>query len=114
MKSILFEEAASETPAGGWRRVGLCSSDAVSVDWFRKPAGHVSEMHAHENEQIFVILEGEFILHTEIESVRLGRYDSAWVDANEPHYSENPTASPTIGLNVFAPGREFPYWQKDE
>lgn len=114
MKYVKFDDAEIETPADGWRRAGLSSSESVSVDWFQKPASHVSEMHNHENEQIFVILEGEFILHTEEESVHLERYDTAWVDAYEPHYSENPSTKPAIGLNVFAPGREFPYWQRDE
>lgn len=114
MKYVAFEEADTEIPSEGWRRAGLSRSEAVSVDWFQKPAGHVSELHAHENEQVFVILEGEFVLHTETESAQLGRYDSAWVEANEAHYSENPSMSPTIGLNIFAPGREFPYWKEDE
>lgn len=69
-------------------------------------------MHSHENEQIFVILNGEFILHTEDDSVRLSTYDTAWVDEWENHYSENPGERPCIGLNIFAPDREFPYWER--
>lgn len=113
MRYVQFEDAEIESPAEGWRRAGLSSSESVSVDWFQKPAGHVSELHGHPNEQIFVILDGEFILYTEEESVQLGRFDSAWVDANERHYSENPGETPTIGLNIFSPGREFPYWQEN-
>lgn len=110
MQYVPFDDAEIETPSEGWRRAGLFSSQTVSVDWFTKPAHHVSESHTHEHEQIFVILEGEFVLHTQAESVTLTRFDSAWVDSNEEHYSENPTSSPTIGLNIFAPGRDFPYW----
>lgn len=113
MKYIRFDDADVEHPSEGWRRAGLMSREAVSVDWFEKPPGHRSEKHSHENEQIFVIIEGTFVLHTERESVTLGPYDAAWVDAGEKHWSENPGPEPTIGLNVFAPGRAFPYWSKE-
>ncbi|XVH33231.1 cupin domain-containing protein (plasmid) [Haloferacaceae archaeon DSL9] len=112
MEYIRFAEAEEETPAEGWRRVGLVGSDAVSVDWFQKPPKHVSEMHSHEHEQIFVVLDGEFILHTPEASVALGQYDTARVDSWEEHCSENPGEKPTIGLNIFAPGRTFPYWSR--
>ena len=110
MEHVQFENAEVETPAERWQRAGLIGRDTVSVDWFQKPPGHTSEMHSHENEQIFVVLEGEFMLHTVDESVSLGRYDTAWVDSWEEHYSENPGKEPAIGLNIFAPGRAFPYW----
>ena len=105
-----FEEAQVENPAAGWERAGLVSLDAVSVDWFVKPPGHLSKKHSHENEQIFLILEGTFILHTETGSVTLHPMDVAWVDPWEEHWSENPGVLPTRGLNIFAPGRQFPYW----
>lgn len=112
MKYVRFEEAEEETPTGGWRRAGLVGTNAVSVDWFQKPPGHTSEVHSHEHEQTFVVLDGEFVLYTLDESVTLGKYDTAWVASWEEHYSENPGEEPTIGLNVFAPGREFPYWSR--
>ncbi|MDL5362922.1 cupin domain-containing protein [Halalkalicoccus sp. NIPERK01] len=112
MEYVRFGEANEERPADGWRRAGLVSKEAVSVDWFEKPPGHVSDRHSHENEQVFVVLDGEFVLYTDGESVTLGRYDTAWVDAGEPHWSENPGTEPTVGLNVFAPGRRFPYWSR--
>jgi mannose-6-phosphate isomerase-like protein (cupin superfamily) len=110
MEYVAFDDAAVEEPGDGWQRAGLASSDAVSVDWFRKPPGHVSEQHNHEHEQIFVVLDGEFVLHTAEDSVRLGPNDTARVDPWEEHYSENSGERPCTGLNVFAPGREFPYW----
>ncbi|MEM4780880.1 MAG: cupin domain-containing protein [Halalkalicoccus sp.] len=110
MEYVRFADATEERPEAGWRRAGLMSTGAVSVDWFEKPPGHVSERHSHRNEQVFVVLEGEFVLHTDEGSVTLGRYDAARVDSDEPHWSENPGPEPTVGINVFAPGREFPYW----
>lgn len=112
MKHVTFDDAEIEEPEDGWKRAGLVSSESVSVDWFQKPPGHVSDRHTHENEQIFVVLDGEFILHTEDDSLRLSKNDTAWVDTRETHYSENPGEVPTIGLNIFAPGREFPYWER--
>lgn len=112
MEYLRFEDAAVEEPGAGWKRAGLLNSGRLSVDWFQKPPGHSSESHNHENEQMFVILEGEFILHTDDESVRLTANDTAWVDSWEIHYSENPGETPCSGLNIFAPGREFPYWKE--
>jgi quercetin dioxygenase-like cupin family protein len=112
MKYVRFDDAETENPSPGWRRAGLMSREAVSVDWFEKPPGHISKKHSHENEQIFVILEGTFVLHTDHESVTLKPFDTAWVDSGEKHWSENPGTEPTTGLNIFAPGREFPYWSK--
>lgn len=110
MEFTRFDDAAVERPAEGWRRAGLVASDALSVDWFEKPPGHVSERHSHEHEQVFVVISGTFVLHTDDESVTLGPRDTARVDSWEEHYSENPSDEPCTGLNIFAPGREFPYW----
>ena len=110
MKYKRFEEAEVENPSPGWRRAGLVSLDAASVDWFVKPPGHISDRHSHEQVQIFLILEGTFILHTDEESVTLKPMDVAWVDSWEEHWSENPDAEPARGLNIFTPGRSFPYW----
>lgn len=112
MKYVRFDNAEVENPSEGWQRAGLISRDAVSVDWFEKPPGHNSEKHSHKNEQIFVILKGTFVLHTEHKSVTLNPLDTAWVGSWEEHWSENPGTEPTTGLNIFAPGREFPYWSK--
>lgn len=78
--------------------------------WFVKPPGHKSEKHSHENEQIFVILERTFILHTKQERVTLKHMDVALVEFWEEHWSENPGSEPASGLNIFSPGRKFPYW----
>ena len=107
-----FDEAQVENPSPGWFRAGLASMENVSVDWFEKPPGHISKKHSHENIQVFVVLEGVFILHTENESVTLHAMDVAWVDPWEEHWSENPGDKPTRGLNIFTPGRAFPYWAK--
>ncbi len=85
MEYVRLEDAAKERPAEGWQRAGLISKKAISVDWFEKPPGHVSDRHSHENEQVFVVLDGEFVLYTDEESVALGRYDTAWVDSEELH-----------------------------
>ena len=105
-----FDEAQVENPSQGWYRAGLMSQEGVSVDWFEKPPGHLSKRHSHEHIQVFVVLEGEFILHTDAESITLQAMDVAWVDPWEEHWSENPGEKPARGLNIFTPGRKFPYW----
>jgi quercetin dioxygenase-like cupin family protein len=110
MEFTRFDEAAVEEPGEGWRRAGLLGSEALSVDWFEKPPGHVSERHSHEHEQVFVVLRGTLVLHIDDESVTLRPRDAARVEPWEDHYTENPTEESCTGLNAFAPEREFPYW----
>ena len=110
MEHVRFDAATEEAPAAGWHRAGLVAAEALSVDWFEKPPGHVSDRHHHEHVQGFVVLSGRFVLHTDDGAVELGPLDAAWTEADEPHWSENPGDEPTTGLNVFAPGRAFPYW----
>lgn len=90
MKYVRFDDAEVESSSEGWRRAGLMSCAAVSVDWFERPPGHKSRRHSHESEQVFVVLTGSLELHTEQESVTLHPLDTAWVDAWEEHWSENP------------------------
>lgn len=110
MEHAKFADAVEERPGAGWRRVGLVGSEPLSIDWFEKPSGHVSERHHHAHVQAFVVLSGRLTLHTDTDAVELGPLDAAWTVPDEPHWSENPGEEPTTGLNVFAPGRAFPYW----
>lgn len=110
MEQVRFEAARSYEPEEGWRRVSLAGSDSFSFEWFQKPPGHASPLHNHENEQVCICLDGQLTVETEAESVTLGRFDSVYLEQNEPHLVENTGAEPAIGLDVFAPGRGFEYW----
>lgn len=114
MKRVDFDNAETYEPDEGWRRVSLAGSDRFSFEWFEKPAGHSSPMHDHENEQVCLVLQGELTIHTDDESVTLGKYDSVWLDAWETHAVENTGDELAVGLDVFAPGRSFDFWTDRE
>jgi len=110
MQVVKFEDAERYEPDDGWQRVALAGSDRFSFEWFEKPPGHSSPMHHHENEQVCVCLDGRLVVHFEDRRVELGRYDSVWIESNEPHRVENEGEETAIGLDVFAPGRSFDFW----
>lgn len=83
------------------------ATDELSVDMFEQSPGDTSEQRSHETEQVFLIFEGEFVLHTEDDSFELSASDSVRLDAGERHYSENPGERPCVGLRVSAPGDEL-------
>jgi len=110
MKKIGFDTAETYEPDDGWKRASLAGSEEFSFEWFEKPPGHSSPMHDHENEQVCLVLDGELTIYTEDEEVRLGQYDSVWLDSLESHRVENTGNDTAMGLDVFAPGRSFDFW----
>ena len=114
MDPVRFDEAETYEPEEGWRRVAMAGSREFSFEWFEKPPGHSSPMHDHENEQVCLVLDGELTVHTEDDTVTLGRYDSVWLDAWESHRVENAGDERAVGLDVFAPGRSFDFWTDRE
>ncbi|MFB6254747.1 MAG: cupin domain-containing protein [Halobacteriaceae archaeon] len=114
MEEVPFQDARRYEPEEGWQRVSLAGSDRFTIEWFEKPPGHSSPMHDHENEQLCVVLEGELTIYTEDESVTLSQFDSVWLDAWESHRVENTGSSTAIGLDIFAPGRDFDFWTETE
>lgn len=114
MKMVKFEEAEKYQPEEDWNRAFLAGSDSFSFEWFNKPPGHSSPLHQHENEQVTVVLKGEFTVYTNDEEYRLKKYDSVHFPANEPHRIENTGEERSIGLDVFAPARSFDFWLNRE
>lgn len=110
MKEVRFEAAETYEPEEDWKRVSLAGSDRFTFEWFRKPPGHSSPMHDHENEQVCLVLDGELTIYTENNDVTLEPYDSVWLDSFESHRVENTGDETSIGLDVFAPGRSFDFW----
>ncbi|MFB6215144.1 MAG: cupin domain-containing protein, partial [Candidatus Bipolaricaulia bacterium] len=76
-----------------------------------KPPRHSSLMPQHENEQVTVVPEGEFTVHTEEEKFGLGKFDSVHFSATEPHRIENSGQERAVGPDVFAPARSFDFWR---
>ncbi|WP_435067233.1 cupin domain-containing protein [Haloplanus sp. C73] len=114
MRPVDFDAAETYEPDDGWRRVSMAGSDQFSFEWFEKPPGHSSPMHAHENEQVCLVLQGEMTVYTEDESVTLGQYDSVLLESGEAHRVENTGDERAVGLDVFAPGRSFDFWTDRE
>lgn len=110
MEVVRFEEAEKYQPEEDWNRTSLAGSENFSFEWFDKPPGHSSPMHRHENEQVTVVLEGEFTVYTEEEEFKLEKFDSVHFPANEPHRIENSGEGRSVGLDIFAPARSFDFW----
>lgn len=110
MEVIHFGEAESYEPEEGWRRVSLCRAPNISVEYFVKPPGHASPLHEHREEQVTLIIEGEMIVRTPEGEEVLGEGDAAFFAAHEPHAIENRLEEPSIGIDIFHPGRSFDFW----
>lgn len=110
MEPSFFDDAEAYEPDEGWRRVAMAGSDAVSFEWFEKPAGHSSPMHDHDNEQVCLCLEGELTVYTEDDAVTLNEFDSVWLAGNEAHCVENTGETRAVGIDAFVPGRSFDFW----
>lgn len=80
---------------------------AASIDWFERSPGYTSTWRTHETGQLFIVLDGDFVLHTEATSTELSTSDSMQIAAGERHYTENPGERPCVGLRVSAPEHEF-------
>ncbi|MFB6218645.1 MAG: cupin domain-containing protein [Halobacteriaceae archaeon] len=112
MEPVAFDDADSYEPEEGWERRSLADADGVSVEWFRKPPGHSSPTHDHENEQVCLCLAGELTVYAGDEAATLGEYDAVHLAGGEPHRVENTGTETAVGVDVFAPGRPFDFWRE--
>lgn len=110
MKVMHFDEARTCEPEPGWKRTSLCSEPGVSIEYFVKPSGHASPLHEHPQDQVMVVIEGRMKVRTADGEDVLGVGDAAYFPGNEPHAVENARDEPSIGIDVFAPGRSFDFW----
>jgi quercetin dioxygenase-like cupin family protein len=108
---IRFDEAESYEPEKDWKRVSLCSEADISIEHFVKPAHHASPHHEHPNAQVLVVLKGKIEVRTDDgQEVVLGEGDSAYIPGGEPHVVTNVMDEPSVGLDIFIPGRSFDFW----
>ncbi|MBN1128832.1 MAG: cupin domain-containing protein [Chitinispirillaceae bacterium] len=113
MKVIHFADAERCEPDPGWRRASLCAEPGISIEHFVKPAFHSSPLHRHPSAQVLVVLQGSL-------AVKNGSGDEAVIEAggavylpgDEPHLVVNPLDRPSIGLDIFIPGRSFDFWRE--
>ena len=113
MKVVHFSEAEKYEPQKDWKRASLCSQEDVSIEHFVKPPGHVSPLHEHPSAQVLIVLKGRLVAHTaDGGKETLGERDVAYIPGNVPHTVTNPLDEPSIGLDIFVPGRSFDFWLK--
>ena len=113
MKVVRFSSAESYEPEKDWKRVSLCNEQGISIEHFIKPPHHASPLHDHPNAQVLVVLKGKLAIVTDGSGEQvLGEGDAAYIPGNEPHVVTNLLDVPSIGLDIFIPGRSFDFWLK--
>ncbi|MEE8431862.1 MAG: cupin domain-containing protein [Candidatus Desulfatibia sp.] len=113
MKIIHFHKAESYEPEKDWKRVSLCNEKDISMEHFVKPPQHASPRHAHPNAQVLVVLKGKLAIQTDKDGEQvLAEGDAAYIPGDEPHVVKNVLDVPSIGIDIFVPGRSFDFWLK--
>jgi len=112
MNVIKFDSAENYEPEKDWKRVSLCSQDEISIEHFVKPPGHASPRHDHPNAQVLIVLKGKLIITTDDDEQELDENDAVFIPGNETHIVSNPLAEPSVGIDIFVPGRSFDFWLK--
>jgi quercetin dioxygenase-like cupin family protein len=112
MKVIHFNTAENYEPEKDWKRVSLCNQPDISIEHFVKPAGHASPKHEHPSAQVLVVLSGKIAIITDTDEQLLNAGDAVYIPGNESHIVKNPLAAPSVGLDIFIPGRSFDFWLK--
>ncbi len=113
MKVIRFSSAESYEPEENWKRVSLCNEKDISIEHFVKPPYHASPLHEHPSAQVLVVLKGKLAIVTNKSGDQvLEEGDAAYIPGNEPHVVKNPLDKPSMGIDIFVPGRAFDFWLK--
>lgn len=112
MKIIRFNEGESYEPEKDWKRVSLCAQPDISIEHFIKPPGHSSPKHEHPSSQVLVVLKGRIKVTTDNDEAELEEGDAVYIPGSESHLVTNPLDTPSVGLDIFVPGRSFDFWTK--
>lgn len=110
MKVIRFNNAENYEPEKDWKRVSLCNQQDISIEHFVKPPEHSSPRHEHANAQVLIVLKGKLVITTDQEKQELSEHDTVYIPGNEPHIVTNPLNEPSVGIDIFVPGRSFDFW----
>jgi quercetin dioxygenase-like cupin family protein len=112
MQAVYFNSAERCEPQKDWKRVSMCCEESISVEHFVKPPGHPSPKHDHPNAQLLIVLKGRLVITTDDDEVRLGELDAVFIPGGETHVVTNPLDVPSVGIDIFVPGRSFDFWLK--
>jgi quercetin dioxygenase-like cupin family protein len=113
MKVVHLRGAETYEPDKNWLRASTCNEKNISLEYFVKPAKHSSPLHNHPEEQVCVVIKGKMKVKNGkgSESI-LEPGDAAYFTPNEHHSIENMLDEPSIGVDIFIPGRSFDFWKK--
>jgi len=115
MKLIKFSQAETYEPQPAWKRVSCCNEETISIEHFTKPPHHASPLHDHPAAQVLVVLEGRIAVETDEEGrLEAGPGDTLFIPGGQPHVVTNLNNSPSTGLDIFVPGRDFDFWLKQK
>ena len=78
----------------------------LMVSFARYEPGAEAPLHAHEEEQVFVVVDGEFDVTLGEETRRMGVGEAAVIPAWVPHRVRASDAGPATQIDVFCPPRE--------
>jgi quercetin dioxygenase-like cupin family protein len=113
VKVVRFNSADRYEPEKDWKRVSLCSEKDISIEHFVKPPRHASPHHGHPAAQILVVLQGKMSV-TDDAGTRhvLAENDCIYIPGEALHTVTNELDTPSVGLDIFVPGRSFDFWLK--
>ena len=113
MKVIRYQKADTYEPEKDWKRTSLCNESDISIEHFVKPPLHASPLHDHPNAQVLVVLKGKLGIFTEEEGEEdVCEGDAVYIPGNQPHIIKNLLDEPSVGIDIFVPGRSFDFWLK--
>jgi quercetin dioxygenase-like cupin family protein len=108
-----FDELARSAPRQVWDRIVARSVDGerITMAVVELDPGAVASEHAHENEQLGIVLRGSMAFRVGDETRELGPGGTWMIPPNTPHEA---TAGPdgAVVIDVFAPPRSD--WQAFE
>ncbi|MBK7141971.1 MAG: cupin domain-containing protein [bacterium] len=111
MQVIRLQSGESYEPEKDWKRISICAQPDISIEHFVKPPKHASPKHDHPNAQVLIVLEGKLTITTDSDEQTLEVGDSVYIPGNESHIVTNPLSTPSVGIDIFVPGRSFDFWK---
>ena len=102
--SINWEDMPWEAVRPGVERKAF-SGEGATVSLNRLQPGHEPRPHAHPNEQIVYILQGQIDFHMEGQVIRLGPGGLLVIPPNVTHHGEVYGDVAVMNLDIFTPKR---------
>ncbi|MFD1563458.1 cupin domain-containing protein [Haloarchaeobius amylolyticus] len=112
MEKRSTDRATFEEAADGVYLAPLSTGARASMVFWRIESGATLPVHAHENEQIGFVLEGELTAIVEGDEYTLTAGDAYRFPSNERHGAENRSDEDARGIGVLSPPREEPDWRR--